>query len=282
MNLWPRYLILILLLLFTVPSSVEIQSEDNIDANHAEYYAKASVLDIELLDDESANGYMMEEQLVKVEVLEGKYSGQVLLARNSISGSAGVDIVVDKGDKVIIYISESIAAEGQKAEIAEVYVVEKVRTGAHKILLGLFMGLLILIGGIQGVKALVGLGFTGLGVFLILLPALAQGYSPTLVTLPVLIAVTLLTMLVVAGFSHKSLAATLGTAGGLLAAGLLAVVVGGDLASLQGLGSEEERMLLYIENVQLDTRGILFAGILLGAWEYHGCGHVSSLCCRRS
>jgi uncharacterized membrane protein len=40
---------------------------------------------------------MMEEQLVKVEVLEGKYSGQVLLARNSISGSAGVDIVVDKG-----------------------------------------------------------------------------------------------------------------------------------------------------------------------------------------
>jgi uncharacterized membrane protein len=95
-------------------------------------------------------------------------------------------------------------------------------------------------------------GFTGLGVFLILLPALAQGYSPTLVTLPVLIAVTLLTMLVVAGFSHKSLAATLGTAGGLLAAGLLAVVVGGDLASLQGLGSEEERMLLYIENVQPD------------------------------
>ncbi len=265
MNLWPRYLILILLLLFTAPAAVWAQSEDNIDANPPEYYAKASVLDIELLDDESANGYMMEEQLVKVEVLEGKYSGQVLLARNSISGSAGVDIVVDKGDKVIIYISESIAAEGQKAEIAEVYVVEKVRTGAHKILLGLFMGLLILIGGIQGVKALVGLGFTGLGVFLILLPALAQGYSPTLVTLPVLIAVTLLTMLVVAGFSHKSLAATLGTAGGLLAAGLLAVVVGGDLASLQGLGSEEERMLLYIENVQLDTRGILFAGILLGA-----------------
>lgn len=58
---------------------------------------------------------------------------------------------------------------------------------------------------------------------MVLLPALAKGYSPLLVTLPLLIAVTLLTMLVVAGFSRKALAATLGTAGGLVAAGLLAV-----------------------------------------------------------
>lgn len=92
---------------------------------------------------------MIQEQLIKVQVLEGKYSGQVLLARNSITGSAGVDIVVDKGEQVIVYISEQLAAEGQKAEIAEIYVVEKVRTGAPKILLGFFMGLLILIGGIQ-------------------------------------------------------------------------------------------------------------------------------------
>ena len=33
MNLWPRYLILILLLLFTAPAAVWAQSEDNIDAN---------------------------------------------------------------------------------------------------------------------------------------------------------------------------------------------------------------------------------------------------------
>jgi hypothetical protein len=42
MNLWPRYLILILLLLFTAPAAVWAQSEDNIDANPPEYYAKAS------------------------------------------------------------------------------------------------------------------------------------------------------------------------------------------------------------------------------------------------
>jgi len=233
--------------------------------NMPEYYVKASVLDVQALDHELAEGYMMQEQLVKVEVLEGKFQGQVLLARNSLSGSAGIDIIVDKGDRVVLYITELLSQDDEQYEIAEIYVVEKDRSGAQMILLGIFMGLLVLIGGIQGIKALVGLGFTGLGIFLVLLPALAEGRSPLLVTLPLLVAVTLLTMLVVAGFSRKALAATLGTAGGLLVAGLMAVLVGGDIASLQGLGTEEERMLLYIENVSINTRGILFAGILLGA-----------------
>ncbi len=260
-----KFLLIILYsIVFITPSAVAAETHaDTITL--PEYYAKASVLEVQSLNDELSDNHIMQEQLVKVQVLDGKYSGQVLLARNSLSGSAGVDIVVDKGDHVIVFITEQIPAEGEEAELAEIYVVEKVRTGAQKILLGVFMGLLVLIGGIQGVKALVGLGFTGIGVFLILIPALADGYSPLLVTLPLLVAVTLLTMLVVAGFSRKALAATLGTAGGLLVAGLLAVLVGGDLASLQGLGTEEERMLLYIESVSIDTRGILFAGILLGA-----------------
>ncbi len=260
-----KYILILFFVLFITPVVVAAETEYEDTDSIQEYYVNAAVLEIQSLNDEFSDSYMMEEQLVKVEVLEGKYSGQVLLARNSLSGSAGIDIVVDKGDRVVLYINEQMPVEGEEAEIAEIYVVEKVRTGVQKILLGVFMGLLVLIGGIQGVKALVGLGFTGLGIFLVLLPALAEGRSPLLVTLPLLVAVTLLTMLVIAGFSRKALAATLGTAGGLLVAGLLAVLVGGDMASLQGLGTEEERMLLYIENVSIDTRGILFAGILLGA-----------------
>ncbi len=242
------------------PSTIELDTVQ-------EYYVKAKVLEIESLDDGSPNDSipMMQEQLVKVEILDGKYSGQVLDARNTLSGSAGIDISAQEGDQVIVYISEMALTSDTQPEIAEIYVVEKVRSNSYKILLGIFMGLLVLIGGIQGVKALVGLGFTGAGIFLVLLPALAEGRPPLLVTLPVLMAVTLLTMLVVAGFSRKALAATLGTAGGLLVAGLLAVLIGGDLASLQGLGTEEERMLLYIENIHINTQGILFSGILLGA-----------------
>ncbi|NLO20389.1 MAG: YibE/F family protein [Syntrophomonadaceae bacterium] len=256
--------LLILLFILLNPVSLAAQTDHPQDDNMPEYYVKASVLELLALDHDT-NAHMVEEQLVKVEVLEGKFAGQVLLARNSLSGSAGIDIIIDKGDRVVLYITERVSETDGKSEIAEIYVVEKVRTGAQMILLGIFMALLVLIGGFQGIKALVGLGFTGLGIFMVLLPALAEGRSPLLVTLPLLVAVTLLTMLVVAGFSRKALAATLGTTGGLMVAGLIAVLVGGDLASLQGLGTEEERLLLYIENVSINTRGILFAGILLGA-----------------
>lgn len=231
-----------------------------------EQYTEATVLDIENLDNDTSDSHsiMMQEQLVKVKVLKGEYTGRVLFARNTLSGSQGIDINVEVGDHIVLYISERIPTPGEKTEIADVYVVEHVRTGAYKILIGLFMLLLVVVGGVQGVKSLVGLGFTGAGIFLVLLPALAEGKSPLLSTIPVLLLVTLLTMVVVAGFTRKALAATLGAAGGLLAAGLLAIFIG-NLAALHGLGTEEERLLLYIQNVTINTQGILLSGILLGA-----------------
>ena len=39
----------------------------------------------------------------------------------------------------------------------------------------------------------------------------------------------------------------------------------GDLAQLSGLATEEERMLMYVDNINFDMRGLLFAGILIGA-----------------
>ncbi|WP_276661943.1 YibE/F family protein, partial [Syntrophomonas wolfei] len=113
-------------------------------------------------------------------------------------------------------------------------------------------------------KALFGLGITILGIYKVLLPGLIAGKSPLPLTVIVLIVVTLITMICIAGFSRKALAATLGTLGGLIVAGWLAYIFG-DLAQLSGLATEEERMLVYVENLNLDMRGLLFSGILIGA-----------------
>ncbi|MDD2510952.1 MAG: YibE/F family protein [Syntrophomonas sp.] len=50
----------------------------------------------------------------------------------------------------------------------------------------------------------------------------------------------------------------------MIVAGWLAYIFG-DLAQLSGLPTEEERMLVYVENLNLDMRGLLFSGILIGA-----------------
>lgn len=189
--------------------------------------------------------------------MDGEYQGETIIAKNSLSGTEGMDIELKPGDRVIVYSAV------QDNVIQQSYIAERVRAPFLKYFVLFFALVLVAIGGVQGIKALVGLGFTMAGIYYILLPALLKGYAPLPITIAVLIGVTFLTMVVIAGFSRKAAAATLGTLGGLLVAGFLAVLVG-DLAALQGLATEEERILSMVD-LPLDMRGLLFAGILIGA-----------------
>jgi uncharacterized membrane protein len=68
----------------------------------------------------------------------------------------------------------------------------------------------------------------------------------------------------IADFSTKSIAATLGTISGVVVAGFLAIGVG-YLTHLTGISSEESRAILLSPTLSVDLKGLLFAGILIGA-----------------
>jgi uncharacterized membrane protein len=229
------------------------------EALFEEQYYEAVVINIvESGQEQTDPDNWIVEQEVKLRLLSGERQGETITAKNSLSGTVGMDIDLQPGDRVIVY---SIL---QDNVIQESYIAERVRAPYIKYLVLLFVVVLVVVGGLQGAKALVGLGFTVGGIYYLLLPGLLKGYSPLPITIAVLIGVTLLTMLVIAGFTRKAAAATLGTLGGLLVAGFLAVQVG-ELAFLRGLATEEERMLSMVENLPLDLQGLLFAGILIGA-----------------
>ncbi|WP_276620549.1 YibE/F family protein [Syntrophomonas wolfei] len=235
------------------------------EEQYQERYEKALVLEIKdksVKEIEALQGNIVEQE-VKVRMLDGTDKGKILTAINTLSGSAGFDMHLSPGDKVVIYIAEFTPADGGEA-VKTIYVSDRVRSPALLWIVGVFAGLLLLIGRWQGAKALFGLGITILGIYKVLLPGLIAGKSPLPLTVIVLIVVTLITMICIAGFSRKALAATLGTLGGLIVAGWLAYIFG-DLAQLSGLATEEERMLVYVENLNLDMRGLLFSGILIGA-----------------
>ncbi|MBO8159103.1 MAG: YibE/F family protein [Thermosyntropha sp.] len=224
-----------------------------------EKYEKAIVLEVnEASSSPEQDEHYFTEQIIKVKVLTGEYKGKVVEARNSLSGTRGWDLIVKPGDKVVLYITE------ENGRLSEVYIADMVRTSYLNYLILGFVLSLIIVGGIKGIKSLVALGFTILAIYKVLLPFLLKGYSPIPVTVIVLVAVTLLTMFIVGGISRKSVAATLGTAGGVVVAGLIAMWVG-DLAHLTGYATEESRMLLYVENLKVDMQGLLFAGIITGA-----------------
>ncbi|MFP4200610.1 MAG: YibE/F family protein, partial [Clostridia bacterium] len=71
-------------------------------------------------------------------------------------------------------------------------------------------------------------------------------------------------LLIIAGPTHKTAAAILGTVAGVLFAGILASVFGNS-AHLMGLHTQEAQFLMFSSETPFDFRGLLFAGMILGA-----------------
>src|SRR5690554_1525074 len=89
-----------------------------------------------------------------------------------------------------------------------------------------FLLLLLIIGRLKGLKAIIGLAVTIFAVLKIMLPLLLKGYSPIFVSVGVCALASVITLVLISGFSNKTLAAVAGTAGGLVIAGIIAYFVG--------------------------------------------------------
>ena len=98
-----------------------------------------------------------------------------------------------------------------------------------------------------------------------MLPLFLQEYNPIWVTVISAIFIVITTFFIIAGINTKSISAIIGTTGGVLIAGALAYTIG-SAANLTGLSSEEANMLIFIpQNIEFNFRGLLFAGIIIGA-----------------
>lgn len=199
------------------------------------------------------------DQLLKVRLISGDFKGEEIIVQNYGMYSPVYGIHVEKGDGVII------ALQTEEGEIKEAYIADYLREPPIYVLTGLFVLALLAIGRRRGAKAFCSLLFTMYMIWQILLPGFLRGYNPILLTICISAVATMVTLFIVGGLTYKSLAAMLGTIGGVLIAGLTALLVG-KAAHLTGFGSEEAAMLLYIpQNVKLDIQGLLFAGIIIGA-----------------
>ncbi|MDR1160671.1 MAG: YibE/F family protein [Syntrophomonadaceae bacterium] len=256
------------LLLFLCVSSNQARAEDIVylgDITLHQQFVKAKILTIEESEPQAYSTWSSSliEQHIKVKILSGAYNGQELTALNSLSGSKGIDIIVEPGDLVMVCIQEAESNDGN-TEIYEIFIADQWRSNAVFWLLFIFAVLMVAIGRLQGLKSLLALCLTALGIYYVLLPGLVAGKSPIFLTVAILVVAAMLTMFFVAGFSRKAAAATLGILGGLLAAAVLSYIFG-DLAQLHGLASEEERTILYFDELSIDMEGLLFSGIMIGA-----------------
>lgn len=251
----------VLLLLLVAGALLLRPAERELTAAQKRQFATAKVTDVLYDDAVSADwseGLRLGTQLLEVEVLSGPWKGSVLETYNYLTAYANVDCSV--GTRIIVRLEEG--------DNGEPYVVSVPNYDRGTILFGMlavFALILVAIGGKKGLMALLGLVYTLAGVWFLLIPMILKG----LPSIPSAIAVAALTavasLLMLTGFSRKTLCAALGCVCGVAAAGLFAWAVG-QITPISGFNmSEAEELVLRAYDSDLEIRGLLVSGILIAA-----------------
>ncbi|OGC05816.1 hypothetical protein A2230_00670 [candidate division WOR-1 bacterium RIFOXYA2_FULL_36_21] len=231
-----------------------------------ENYVKGKVLEVQT---ESPGDlgveYKQALQNITIKITSGKNKGKVLSIEHASSGSMmGRDMVLKKGDRVVLYADEEPSlAESSNGEPI-FHVADYVRDVPIYLLAFLYMALLVILGGLKGLKSLFSLILTISIIFFVLFPLTFLGYSPLWISVLISAVVSFIVFIIIAGRNTKGLSATMGTIFGVTMAGIIAYVVG-KMAYLTGLSSEESKILLYSMNLKIDYEGLLFGSILIGA-----------------
>jgi uncharacterized membrane protein len=219
-------------------------------------YAKATVLDKSDETVDMTNG--MKYRTIKVLIKSGQYKEQVINIKNYESKNPFWNVDPNKGDNIILYINKDNSS-GSKFNI---FTYE--RDATIYLLVILFIGLILLFGGLKGLKSLLSLIITLILIMTVLLPSAMKGKSPVTTAIIIAFVIYLISFLLIAGFSKKSLSAIIGTSIGLITAGII-IHIAGFSAHITGYGTEEALILRNMLPKGANLQGIVFASFIIGA-----------------
>ena len=176
----------------------------------------------------------------------------------------GLDISVGPGNPTLEEGDKIVVGRSPDPTLGPVYYFSDYQRRAPLLLLAaLFTVIVIAIGRVRGVTALIGLVVTFAVLIKFILPALLQGQSPLQVAIVGSAAVMFVILYLAHGVNAQTTTALLGT---LVSLVLIALLAGWfvEAARMVNLGSEEATFL-QISASQVDLRGLLLGGILIGS-----------------
>ena len=241
----------LLFILFLSPFSI---SAENVKTQELEYdLYRGKVIGVENTKTFTGTTRTIEQKAM-VEVVNRDKKGEIIEINNFLSGNDVYDMELREGDFITMnYDGENL------------HFVSYDNFRPMILLTLFFIATILFIGRSKGVKALLALISTLLLIVWFMIPLILNGHNPILVSVITCTIATLITFLIISGINKKTLVATLGTVSGLVSGGLIAYVFGIS-ARLTGFSSNEATMLMYLPSgIELDFRGLLFAGIIIGA-----------------
>lgn len=222
-----------------------------------EVFSRAKVVSIIEEGVTEIGGYQNPYQKLQVKLLSGPEKGKVInLVHGGIYAITN-DQKVTEGQLVVI---NSLTAEGQ----ITYWLIDKYRLQPIIVISVIFFLLVIFISGLKGIGSIVGMLLSLIVIVRFIVPQILQGSDPLTVSLLGSLFILFTTMYFAHGYNNQTTIAVVSTFIALFVTGALSILLV-SLAHLTGLGTEEAYSLQLGQTSNINLKGLLLGGIIIGA-----------------
>jgi uncharacterized membrane protein len=191
------------------------------------------------------------DQAIKAKILQGDKKGEIVSFDNDY-------VQLKKGD--VFFLSYTVRADGGTPYYS---VQEPDRLPTLYFFAALFILLVLLVGGKQGLRGLISLGGSFALILYVLLPGILHGYSPILLAVGVSSLIIVLGSYITHGFNKTTSSAVIGMIITVIVTGILAYIAVHS-ARFTGYGTEEAFYVSLNARGHIDLLGLLLGGIMIG------------------
>jgi uncharacterized membrane protein len=213
---------------------------------------------VEIIEEGTIEQFDFEQpyQRLRLRFLEGSLEGEEIEIEHGLMVMTNQSRLFRPGDRVVV--ERALTLEGENFFTITDYV----RTAPLFWLTLLFVVATLLLSGWQGLRSLAGMGISLVVIVGFVVPQILNGRSPVAIAILGSVVMMGVSLYLVYGWRAKTHVAVTGLFFSLILTGLLSAWFVG-WARLSGFGAEEAGFL-QIAGVQLDTQGLLLAGIIIG------------------
>lgn len=246
---------IVLVIFFIFIVAINRVTKTELVSRSGQTFEKAVVKEV-LVDNLQADGSRVGQQTVTVQMQTGVRKGETL----EVTSSSGYLFGAGCTPGMHVIVMQSVAGE---TTIASVYTQD--REWVIYLFAGLYLLLLCVIGGKQGIRGSLGLVFTFISVIFIYIPLIYRGLSPFWIAVFICVITTVITMYLIGGAGRKTVCAIGGTVAGVLCAGVTAILFS-KASGISGYNVSDIETLLTLWNTEgIQVGGLLFSGLLISA-----------------
>jgi uncharacterized membrane protein len=220
-------------------------------------FAKAKVQSVDKEGTREVHGFRNNFQDVTLKILDGPAKGQIIHIEHGGETQINTGQKVKAGDTVVLTTFTS--EDGSTQHI----IVDTYRLNWLWIMGVVFVMLVLLVTGWQGLGSLAGLIFSLAVITFWIVPQILNGHDPLLISISGALVILFLTTYLAHGLSRQTTMALVATFVALVISGLLSILVV-YLTKMTGVSSDEVYSLQMNQaTADINTRGLLLGGIII-------------------